>query len=85
MEKKKINIEKYVNDYENIQISVKDIAKQEKVSESTVYRELRVYYAKISSTRNELIQKYLKDYEEGNITRNCNITKGKCVYSTRKY
>jgi len=73
----KNNIEKYIKDYEERKITVEEIASIENESKSTIYRRINVYYM-----RNKLInplghkkqdvkiEKYIVDYEAGNITVN---------------
>ena len=68
--KKKINIEKYIKDYEEKKITVKKISTLENVSITTVHQRINEYYEKNGTKRRHKtdIEKYIKDYEEGKIT-----------------
>lgn len=49
--RRNIDIEKYIEDFENEKITVNQIAMQENVSNTTIYKKLDEYYAKIGKER----------------------------------
>lgn len=70
--KKKIDIAKYIKDYENGLLSVEEIAKKENTSKVTINIRINKYYEEIGKSRKKIskekiidMEKYIKDYEAG--------------------
>ncbi len=72
------SIEQYIKDYEEGNVTVEKIAKNEGISKTTIDRRINEYYYKNGKERpkqrnvsNKIpidIKQYIKDYEKGNIT-----------------